>query len=133
MFNNLEIDYELKKMILFVSQFKNTEVIFLTARSYYLYSYTKNWLIKNLDIIRPNLVMVMEANDKFPIVKLFSKTATQLTFIDDLTYGHEKGVVKFHHNLIVKILKIKGLTYIGLDKINLIKSGHINFHDFIKL
>jgi hypothetical protein len=132
MCSSLEIDHKMKEIINIISGLKDSELIFLTARSYYLYSTTNNWLKKELDFGKVNLIMVMNASDKLPIIKILSNSAEKLILFDDLTYGHEKGKLFYHKPLIEKIKKIKGIKYLGLDEIIKIKSGKINAEEIIK-
>lgn len=132
MCNNLEVDFEMRALINQLGKRNDVEVIFLTARSYYLYAHTLNWLKESVALKRIHLVMVKEANDKYPIVKFFSKSSRQLTLIDDLTYGHEDGKIVYHNKLIEKFIRLERVNYIDLEGINDIKNRRRCIIDFFQ-
>lgn len=125
MCSTLELDDYMKNLIVRISNDQRNRIIFLTARSFYLYKTTKTWLRKNLmnDV---NLVMVMEAKDKVRIIKILSKSVKKMVVIDDLTYGHESGKVLYYDTVICNLKGMKRLKYLGLNEINQIKSGKFN-------
>lgn len=98
--------------------------VFISARSYKQYFTTVSWL-KNQGLHAGlfNTILVKTPELKISLIeKYYVKERTVL--IDDLSYNHEYGTVKFYQNEINNLQKLK-LKYIGYStilKINAAKS-----------
>ena len=103
---------------------KNTEIIFLSARNISLWLPTYFSLIPEIGFIKPSqLILVPEAAEKIKILNaILSKDSThKLTVIDDLSYNHEFGSIKYYTDVINFCLNNPRIRYIGkntIDKIN---------------
>ncbi len=90
--------------------------IFITARSFKQYFTTINWINDNgLHANLFNTIMVKHPRDK---IKLISKyhTAYKTIVIDDLTYNHEHGSIKYYEDEINRLKKLR-LKHIGYSTI----------------
>ena len=94
--------------------------VFLTARPYQSYLWTKKWLDDNqIPISLGQLIMVEKAEDKLKFIQLISEQQKTI-HIDDLSFNHEFNHVKMHYDLIAKIecLIPNYINYEDIKKIN---------------
>ncbi|MCW5907694.1 MAG: hypothetical protein KIS94_07545 [Chitinophagales bacterium] len=92
-------------------------VLFLTARSYKMYRPTLQWLQQNgFPAAKQNVVVVPDAKTKLRYIESVLPLQPKLWLIDDMSYHHEHGEVKFYDNEIRLLLKMP-LRYIGYQTI----------------
>jgi len=91
--------------------------LYLSARPLYFYFTTLKWLRKNTDNSFYLLILVPTAHSKLKYLKYLSKKINHLIYIDDLTYNHENGSVKYYQD-IIDCLTNFNVTYYGADYIN---------------
>lgn len=92
-------------------------VVFLTARSYKMYQPTLQWLRQNgFPASKHNVVIVPDAKTKLRYIEGVLPLQPKLWLIDDMSYHHEYGEVKFYDNEIQLLLKMP-LRYIGYQTI----------------
>ena len=100
---------------------KLEKFFFLTARNYLHYFNTYNWLKNNsFPLSLSDLILTNTASEKVILLNCFAKKGYKIIFIDDMTYGHESGIVKFYNDSI-KELKKSNIRYFGnvyIDKFN---------------
>lgn len=105
---------------------KNVNIFFLSARHYSLWIPTYLSLIIRLGFFHPKrLILVKETNLKINILKsIISKNEKEkIRLIDDLSYNHENGEVKFYEKVISFCKKNKHIIYFDkeiIDSINLL-------------
>lgn len=84
-------------------------VCYLSARDWKSYFTTKKWLKKN-GLPSSNLFFVRNPMDK---VELLSTISHKIYLYDDLSYGHETGVVSFYNQEIDAISKMPHVVHCG--------------------
>ena len=87
-------------------------VVFLTARDYKYYFVTLKWL-SEIGFPSANLVMVSKPSEKINLLK--SIQTKNVILYDDMSYNHERGLVKFYTKEINEVLKMKNVEYFGYD------------------
>lgn len=100
----------------------NNLVVFLTARSLNDYKTTYKWLKgQGFPLGYSDLFIVNSPKYKINIISSFKKQKTNVYYIDDLSYNHENGEVKFYKKEIFEIenltAKNKHIKYYGYDHI----------------
>lgn len=87
----------------------NKNVFFISARRISSQAATYNWLESNgLKVEKKNIFNVNSVNVKISLIKLLKKNNNyHITLIDDLSYNHENGVVKYYKNQIDAIYQFK--------------------------
>ena len=96
----------------YIEIFDNNEnVFFISARKISSQATTFKWLKSNgLRIERENIFNVNNVNVKVSLIKLLNKNNHyHITLIDDLSYNHENGKVKYYENQIIAINQFKVL------------------------
>ncbi|MEI2760339.1 MAG: hypothetical protein V9G42_12995 [Bacteroidia bacterium] len=94
----------------------NRKLVFITARSYKQYFTTIKWLNNNglkADIF--NTIMVKHPKDKINLIQKYYLEYKTIV-IDDLSYNHEHGCIRFYENEISQLKKLK-LKHIGYSTI----------------
>ncbi len=89
-------------------------VFYISARNFNLFEVTYNWLVSSgIKLSKQNLLLVPFAYNKLQYIKYVHKQHPVLiTFIDDLSYNHEKGKVLFYDEVIEKVKSLP-ISYIG--------------------
>jgi hypothetical protein len=91
---------------------KDISVIYISARPLRLYVATKKWLIKNQFWQRGSkLVLVSQPQQKLKYLQEAVKLNLFVTFIDDLSYNHENGTIRYYDD-IIHLLKQMNVTYL---------------------
>ncbi len=117
----------MKNYLQTIHQQEETLIIYLTARNFRHTSLTQNWLqTHGFPQQRTMLVLVQSAHHKLRYLKIPEKH-TAVTFIDDLCYGHEKGIVKKYETVIAAVKKLP-VTYIGAETIDNLNSQYANIN-----
>lgn len=117
----------MKNYLQTIHQQEGTLIIYLTARNFRHTSLTQAWLqTHGFPQQRTMLVLVRSAYHKLRYLKIPGKQIA-VTFIDDLSYGHEKGTVKKYETVIAAAQKLP-VTYIGAETIDKLNSQHANIH-----
>lgn len=98
------------------------KVIFISARSYLDYFSTRKWLAAN-GLKADCVVLVRRAEDKLDYINELLSRGVSVVYIDDLSYGHEFGVMKLYEKVILK-LKEMPIKYLGVKEIELINSAY---------
>jgi hypothetical protein len=94
--------------------------VYLTHRPISKYFVTKSWLIENTTYKNKDAVyLVSAANKKIHFfeksVKIKNKFKS-ISVIDDFTYGHESGSVKYYTEIITKVNQLP-IDYVGYEEI----------------
>ncbi|PCJ67868.1 MAG: hypothetical protein COA58_01645 [Bacteroidetes bacterium] len=90
--------------------------VVLSARDIKTYFQVQKWLGVNLGIELVPLFMVNNANKKLDYYQLCSDSEVVYEVIDDCSYNHENGEVKFYDKLIT-YLKEKNVPYFNYEYI----------------
>ncbi len=101
------------------NQSHNRVFIFITARSYFNYEVTRKWLrINGLPNNHGNVILVKDAKHKVDLIAS-TYVAHRTIVIDDMSYNHELGTVKFYDRqiYILKQLKLKYLDHHFIHKV----------------
>ena len=99
----------------------NDNIIFISARSYRHYFLTRRWLKKqNLPVTMTNVLLVNGPLEKYYFLEKIHNSH-EVTYYDDLSFGHEKGSVLFYEKTI-KMVNELNLTYVDYDKIKRINN-----------
>lgn len=95
-------------------------VLVLTARQYTAQQVTEKW-IENAGIgISPaHVFLVLSPMHKVWLLKVASLFCKRIVFIDDMSYNHENGEVKFYEKAIAALpRKVKYIGYRQIKKFN---------------
>lgn len=106
------------------SHYKNNshKIIYLTARYFNLIPITKTWLAKNNFLIKDaKLLLVSKPKLKLYFLKKAVEMKYKTIYIDDLSYNHENGEVKFY-NAVLSEVSDMNIDYIGYDEIKKINN-----------
>lgn len=94
---------------------KGHRLIYLSARPWYVFPATYQWLRSNGLIRSPNdLFIVPRVEDKIPIISYLSDRF-KVIYIDDLSYNHERGEIKKYTRVIETVKTMDNVTYLGFD------------------
>jgi len=91
-------------------------VFFLSARDSQYYKVTEDWLNRNVFGGFNELLLVSSANEKLIYLKLLVFCKKKVFYIDDLSYGHETGTVRYFDNLIRRVSELP-IVYIGYPEL----------------
>lgn len=98
------------------------KVVFISARSYFDYCSTIKWLSGNG--LESNIViLVNKAEGKLDYVKILLNRGISVVYVDDMSYGHEHGEVKYYEKMILKLNELP-IEYLGIKEIELINSTY---------
>lgn len=119
---SLPIYIKMRRLISILYENPNTLVLYLTARSLYDYKTTFQWLkSQGLPLNYSDLFIVNSPKFKIKILSSLRRQKLKVYYIDDLSYNHESGVVKFYDSEINDIKEItsveKHIKYFGYDDI----------------
>lgn len=93
------------------------KVIFLTSRSYLAWNTTYLWLNQNgIAVAKSDVIIVSSPAQKTEFIKKILPRSKPVTFIDDLSYNHENGQVKFYDTEI-QLISGLSLRYVGYKTI----------------
>lgn len=120
---SLAVFIGMRKKVLDILSDERNFVLFVSARSYFSLRDTRDW-IKSIGIILPqeNVIIVGHPMDKLDFIQYAIKKGFEITYIDDLSYNHERGVVKYHYDVINKVRDL-GISYLNLNEIALINKN----------
>jgi len=100
-------------------------LVFLTARSYKMYKPTLEWLgLNQFPASTSNVIIVPSAADKIKYVEMAVSKGRKVWMVDDMTFNHENGAVKFYENEIELLLKMP-LKYIGYKTIRRFQNKYL--------
>lgn len=109
---NLSIFIGMKTLISKIDRC-NSIIIILTAREYWYYKLTKEWIeSNNMDI--DELVVVSKPSEKLLLLKQIN---IDCEYYDDMSYNHENNKVKFYNNEINDIKKLSNISYYNYGEI----------------
>lgn len=119
---SLPIFIKMRRLISILYKNPNTKVFFLTARSLYDYQTTFQWLkSQGFPLKFSDLFIVNSPKFKIKILSALKNQKLNVYYIDDLSYNHEKGTIKFYNSEIKDITKLvsaeKHIKYFGYDAI----------------
>lgn len=113
----------MKVLVSALQQSKSRKVIFLTSRSYLLWNVTATWLNRNgMNADKTDVILVKSPAEKIELLQSAAQTHRRLVYIDDLSYNHEHGEVKFYDAETAAAGKLP-LRYIGYKTILRFNSG----------
>ena len=92
-------------------------VFFLSARNFKLYHVTADWIQKNFNVKKFKLRLVPDVELKLIYLKKFTLNNKTILYVDDLSYNHENGEVKFYKKVIKRVRKNSNILYYGYDDI----------------
>jgi hypothetical protein len=116
-FSQLAVFPKVLKMILNDYQKSNTIVLFFTVRPLKHWKATYSWInIKGINISFYQLFMCQCPMRKVYLINKLRKKWYNITLIDDMSYNHENGEVKFYSNAIDAVKAI-GIEYIGYSEL----------------
>ncbi len=93
-------------------------LVFLSARNYLYFNATFRWLQKNnFTHEKAALFLVAFPHEKLSYLYELQKIKQNFIYLDDLSYNHENGQVKFYTQEIEQVQKL-GIDYIDYYKIN---------------
>ncbi|HLP51790.1 MAG TPA: hypothetical protein VK154_12970 [Chitinophagales bacterium] len=96
---------------------RSRKVIFLTSRSYLTWAVTHQWIKNNgLEVSLTDVIIVSSPGQKIEFLSKILPRKRDVTFIDDLSWNHEKGDVKFYSSEIELISGLP-LRYVGYNTI----------------
>lgn len=120
---SLAIFMGMRRYILDLLGDRRNKVIFLTARNILAHPVTFEWLKRNkIDVAFTDVIVVSSASEKLRYIKLIRNKKYKMTYIDDLSYNHEYGDMKFYERVIAEVDGL-GIVYLGLKDINRINTG----------
>ncbi|MFC4722881.1 hypothetical protein ACFO5O_11150 [Geojedonia litorea] len=119
---SLPIFTKMRRLISILYKNPNTIVLFLTARSLHDYPVTYKWLkSQGFPLKYSDLFIVNSPRFKIKILSALKKQKVNVYYIDDLSYNHENGVVKFYDSEIKDIKNLstlqENIKYFGYDDI----------------
>ena len=126
----LPVFESLQKELILLQKDENNQVFFLTARSLKMYPHTIKWLKqKKIDATYGNVFVVPDPKTK---ICWLSKVCNMhsIVFIDDLSFHHETGVVKFYEKEINQLQNLH-LQYIGYNELIKIQQNKMSLYDII--
>lgn len=89
-------------------------VIFLSARDFRAYSNTKKWLgEQQIWSGSRGLFLVKSASAKLPYLQIAIARHHKVTFVDDMSFNHENGQIKYYDQVVEEISKLK-LNFLSL-------------------
>lgn len=126
-YSKLSIFLNMRKIILKAYHKKeNRKVLFLTARNYFQYFTTYSWLKNNqIPLSFFDLILTHGAEEKVKLLQKFGEKGYKIIFVDDMTYNHESGEMKYYEQPINDISKSK-IHYFGVDQINKFNNSNYN-------
>jgi FMN phosphatase YigB (HAD superfamily) len=116
----LPVFTSMRNFVVKCQQHSENRVVFLTHRSVLTFGITMNWLRKNkMNCTARDLVIVGSPSDKIDFIyRLSSKY--KVRYIDDLSYNHEIGEIKYYSTIIdqVKKMPIRYYSKAVIDRFN---------------
>lgn len=101
---------------------ENAEVIFISARSFFSYNATSDWLFHN-GLSGHQLILVPDPDSKLDYIIELLYRNIRVTYVDDLSHSHELGRVQLYEELILGLKELP-IKYLGVDDIALINSDY---------
>lgn len=119
--SSLAIFIGMRRKIIHLLESKNS-CLFLSARRLYSKKATVNWLLSNgIKIDAQDVFCLKSPKVKIEIIsRLVNSFKIKLILIDDFSYNHENGEVKFYQNCIdsIKKLNVEHIDASQINKIN---------------
>jgi hypothetical protein len=107
----------MKKLLNCLLKSPSRKVIFLTSRSYLTWNTTHQWLTQNgILAAKSDIIIVSSPAQKIDFINKILPRNKPVTVIDDLSYNHENGQVKFYDTEI-QLISGLSLRYIGYKTI----------------
>lgn len=98
---------------------KGERIIFMSARNYKFYNTTKSWIKANC-IEHFSLILVSNVYEKLKLLKIFKNK--NITFYDDLSHSHEKGVILFYDDVLKELKELNHVKYFGYNELLLLQN-----------
>jgi hypothetical protein len=121
--NLLFLELPLKNgTIKFVKSYSDDFRLFLTARSWEYDKLTKQYLAKN-NLLNPSnsSVICMKPKHKVLLIRILTFLRYQIAYVDDLSYNHENGFIKFYSKEIEDLNKLN-IDYFNYNFLNFINN-----------
>jgi hypothetical protein len=125
--NGLAIFRNMRNWILKLPNEPETVIFYLSARPFWLKKSTFNWLFSNgLPVAKSSLLLVQKPQDKLYFLRLATSLRFSVTFVDDLSYNHEKGEIRLYDEVIdlVQSMHIHYIGYPELKEIHKLKNDY---------
>jgi hypothetical protein len=106
----------MRNLLIALLQSKSRKVIFMTSRSYLQWTVTHRWLMQQS--ISASLFEVIIVSSPAEKIQLLTDAALErrIVYIDDLSWNHERGEVKFYETELEAVKKLP-VRYIGYKTI----------------
>jgi hydroxymethylpyrimidine pyrophosphatase-like HAD family hydrolase len=109
-------------MIEYINELKKQKdlIIFLSARDFRIFDETFKFLSSHSLLSKREvhqLILVKSARHKLAFLSYLESTQKNVEYIDDLSYNHENGEIKFYDEVINKI-KLMKISYRDYNFIN---------------
>ena len=98
----------------------NAKVIFISARSYFSYYATADWLTNN-GLPGHQLILVPNPEIKLDYIIELLYRSINVVYVDDLSHSHEFGMVEMYEEMIMGLKELP-IKYLGVNEIALINS-----------
>ena len=100
------------------------QVVYITSRHFLMIEATQKWLGKHGFLFgESKIIVVAHPIYKIEYLKKALKAKRVVSYIDDLSYHHEKGEVKFYDSIINQV-KEMDIEYIGYHEICKTNDGY---------
>ena len=121
---------QMKNLLNSLLKSPSRKVIFLTSRSYLNWDTTHQWLTQNgILAAKSDIIIVSSPAQKIDFINKILPRNKPVTVIDDLSYNHENGQVKFYDTEI-QLISGLSLRYIGYKTILRFNSKNSKWRSF---
>lgn len=102
----------------YINNLKEENLIFLSARPFYYWLTTKQWLnVNGFPSVCMNLFLVSKAKVKLKFLKYILERKIEIIYFDDLSFNHENGEIQFYESEI-DFVKRHNIQYFDFNFIN---------------
>ena len=106
-------------------------LLFASVRPLSAFTATYDWLrFLNIRLSEHQIFLVGSPELKLYLLRLLKKKIGSVILYDDMSYGHEKGEVRFFLN-VIKGLKIYDIQHVGFDELKLLQTNSIRINEKI--
>lgn len=116
--SSLAVFLNMRRVLMTLYSNPNNRIFFITARSYNSWFATVNWLRANgipADLSRT--IITNTAPEKLQLLTSLTGKTKFIYWIDDLSYNHEFGDVKYYEDLLTKV-QSTSIRFFGPNIIN---------------
>ena len=103
-------------------------LIFISSRKLACYPITCRRVLSDFNFTTLlSIILVSQPEEKLIYIKRLLTIKRKVIYYDDLSYGHETGVVSFYDEVINSVKKLP-IKYFGFDEIIKLQNGDININ-----